>query len=172
MAAKILTQAVSTISTGGAPCRPAATPSKRAFLRGAVAAAAASIPAGTLASDSNPDAALLALQPEIDAADMAWEAGSRERNAVEKVYFALKPDKPEQAERESGLTAAEEAQNAAADVRLSLSDVVVTIRATTLAGLIFKARFAASHFPGDPDEDVMRSIVEDLLAMPGESSDG
>ena len=30
------------------------------------------------------------------------------------------------------------------------------MRARTLNGLIFKARYAASHFPGDPDEDVMR----------------
>jgi hypothetical protein len=71
----------------------------------------------------------------------------------------------ERAERESGLRGPD-------DVRLSLSDVVVTIRATTLASLLFKARFAASHFLGDPDEDVMRSIVEDLLAMAGRSSDG
>ena len=72
MAANILTQTVSTISTGGAVCRPATTSSKRTFLRGAAAIAAAAVPAGVaLASEPNPDAALLALQLEIDAADLA-----------------------------------------------------------------------------------------------------
>ena len=75
----------------------------------------------------------------------------------------------EQAERDSGLTAAEEAVNAADHVRLAIRDKIVSTRARTLAGLTFKARYAASHFPGDPDEDVMRSIVEDLLAMAGET---
>jgi hypothetical protein len=36
--------------------------------------------------------------------------------------------------------------------------------ATTLAGLIFKARYAARE-DNEYDEDVMESIVEDLLAM-------
>lgn len=93
--ANILTQAVSTISTGRTVCRPAAPPSKRAFLRGAAAVAAAAIPTGAaLASGPNPDAALLALQPEIDVADQAWEARYRDRAACERVYFAIRPDEP------------------------------------------------------------------------------
>ena len=71
----------------------------------------------------------------------------------------------EQAERDSGLKAAEEAVNAAEDVRLAIRDRIVSTRARTLAGLIFKARYASTHFPGDEDEDVMKSIVADLLAM-------
>ena len=46
--------------------------------------------------------------------------------------------------------------------------MIVATRARTLAGLIFKAKFAATHFPGDPEEKVMVSIVEDLLTMAGE----
>ena len=180
---------------------------KRAFLRGAAAAAAAAIPATALASGPDPDAALLALQGEIDAADMAWEACHRKQTAAEDACFALKPAKPEapctpkavmdafwagnshplieaskspnthdealkawreateQAERDSGLTPAEEAVNAAEDVRLEIRDRIVSTRARTLAGLTFKAKYASSHFPGDPDEDVMRSIVSDLLSL-------
>ena len=37
--------------------------------------------------------------------------------------------------------------------------------ARTLAGLIFKARYAATHYSDDYDTDVMISIVDDLLAM-------
>jgi len=33
--------------------------------------------------------------------------------------------------------------------------------AKTLAGLIFKARYAASHYPEEYDEEVMASIVDD-----------
>jgi hypothetical protein len=213
MAANSLTQTVSTISTGRAFCPPATTSSKRTFLRGAAAVAAAAIPAGAaVASGPNPDAALLALQPEIDAADVAWEARAQQRSAAEHAYFALGPDKPEeprtpkavmdafwdgdsrplieaskspatdyaeafkawrrateQAHDDTGLTAAEKAQNAADDVRIAIcNEKIIPTRATALAGLIFKARYAASHFPGDPDEDVMRSIVDDLLAMAGE----
>lgn len=197
--------------------RPQPSPAtKRAFLQGAAAIAAASLPAGSaLASGPNPDAGLLAFQREIDAADMAWEARHRKHPAAEEIYWALKPDKPEeprtpksvmdafragnsgpliadyeaskaqdtayqdamkawreateQAERNSGLTAAEEAVTAADLVRLAIRDKIVSTRATTLAGLTFKARYASAHFPGDPDEDVMKSIVEDLLAMAGEA---
>ena len=72
----------------------------------------------------------------------------------------------EQAHDDTGLRAAEKAQDAADDVRIAIcNEKIVPMRATTLAGLIFKARYAAAHFPGDPDEDVMRSIVDDLLAL-------
>ena len=160
-----------------------------------------------LASATHPDAALLALEAELAAADQAWEALYSKRVAAEAACFAAVPPPPkgpnldsaairkaflsgealspetvqslraydqankatreamEQAERDSGLKAAEEAVNAADDVRLVIRDRIVSTRARTLAGLIFKARYASTHFPGDPDEDVMKSIVADLLAM-------
>ena len=40
--------------------------------------------------------------------------------------------------------------------------------AKTLAGLIFRARYAATHYEDNYDEDVMISIVDDLLAMADE----
>ena len=39
--------------------------------------------------------------------------------------------------------------------------------ATTLAGLVFKAKYAAAHFGGAPDEIVVESILDDLLALGG-----
>jgi hypothetical protein len=167
-----------------------------------------------LASATHPDAALLALQAELDAADQAWEVLYSKRVAAEKACFAALPPPPkepnldsnairkaflsgealspetvqslraydrankargeamERAEHDSGLTGAEDAVNAADYVRLAIRDKIVSTRARTLNGLTFKARYAAAHFPGDPDEEVMRSIVEDLLAMGGEASHG
>ena len=164
-----------------------------------------------LASATHPDAALLALQTELAAADQAWEALYSKRVVAEKACFAAVPAPPkepnldsdairkallsgealspktvqslraydqankarheamERAEHDSGLTAAEDAVNAADSVRLAIRDKIVSIRARTLNGLTFKARYAASHFPGDPDEEVMRSIVEDLLSPAGEA---
>ena len=39
--------------------------------------------------------------------------------------------------------------------------------ATTLAGLMFKAKYAAAHCEGAYDAEVMTSIVDDLLAIEG-----
>ena len=46
---------------------------------------------------------------------------------------------------------------------------VAAIRATTLAGLVFKAKYALAHNHSEPDPAVMTSIVDDLLAMSGEA---
>ena len=48
-----------------------------------------------------------------------------------------------------------------------ISVVLAATPATTLVGLIFKARYAATHYEDDYDTDVMISIVHDLLAMEG-----
>ena len=42
---------------------------------------------------------------------------------------------------------------------------LVDTPAKTLAGLIYKARYAATHYRTEYVEDVMASIVDDLLAM-------
>jgi hypothetical protein len=60
-------------------------------------------------------------------------------------------------------------QNDTQDVVMSLRDRIAEIQATTLTGLIFKARYAASHYEGEYDADVMASIVDDLLALDGEA---
>jgi chromosome segregation ATPase len=83
-------------------------------------------------------------------------------------------ERREQAEAEarveSGLADAERAELEKSDVVSELKDRVLAVQATTLAGLIFKAKYAAAHYtPGDYDSDVMISIVDDLLAMSGEA---
>ena len=165
-----------------------------------------------LAPENNPDAALIALEAELDAVDRLWEACYEKQRAAEEACFAAVPPEPEkpvanvlelwtaggtndpvpflahkkawdryrdkinarreameQAELDSGLAAAEAALNAAVDARLAiLAEKLIPTRARTLQGLIFKAQYAASHFPGDPDEAVLLSILDDLLAMAGD----
>jgi hypothetical protein len=67
------------------------------------------------------------------------------------------------AEIESGRDAAREAQRAKNSVVMALKERIVETRATTLAGLIFKAKYAVAHYRGEPDQEVMDSIVDDLL---------
>jgi hypothetical protein len=195
-------------------------PSRRAALTGAlVAGAAAIVPAaGALASPEHPDAALFALQADIEAADI--EAADRLKEAsfgplstAENAYFAARvpqPAKPEGAaftneewfiqfkekmaglraspspetaahvaaceawaeedeclRVETGLTAARERMQELDAEVLALRDEIVATRATTLAGLKFKAKYAIKHYPGEPDEDVLASIADDILAMTG-----
>jgi hypothetical protein len=189
---------------------------RRAVLGAVLAAGAAvsvsAIPAASepALGDDHPDAALLALAPEIEAADREFELRYQITNAAEDVFFSIKPEKPEtpkslttitaqaleetmaqgrwdvlgqwrqellkhdealenwsenlpRAEIDSGLAAAEEAQNEADKVCLMIRDEkLIPTRARTIDGLIFKARYAARF---DYDENVMVSIVDDLLAL-------
>jgi hypothetical protein len=189
--------------------------SRRAILRSILAgAAAATVPAaGAIASAGHPDAALFALQADIEAADRLQTAAFDVRNACEKACLAVRlppPPKPEGAaftneewfgmfvskmtelnaspspdgkaydaaieawvqekerlDDETGLTAAEERVAEAQSEGDALRDQIVATRATTLAGLKFKAAYAAAHYPDEPDQDVMASIVADILAMEG-----
>jgi hypothetical protein len=54
-----------------------------------------------------------------------------------------------------------EANDNVSDIR----DQIAAQRATTIAGLKFKAKYAAEHYPGEPDTDVMASIIDDILEM-------
>ena len=197
-----------------------------AVLAAGAAASVAAIPAvakPALGAD-HPDAALLALGPEIEAADHEFELRTQARDAAEEVFFSIRAKKPEfpesayavltaqEAEEaansiergldkspvgatnalikvgrelrrrdaalkaweddlpgarlESGLVSAEDAQAEAYGVCLKVRDEkLVPTRARTLEGLIFKARYAASHSEDDYDEEVMISIVDDLLAL-------
>jgi hypothetical protein len=71
----------------------------------------------------------------------------------------------ERLKAECGVTAANELEFAALDATGRASRGLIDTPAKTLAGLIFKARYAATHTSDDYDEDVMISIVDDLLAM-------
>ena len=69
---------------------------RRAFL-GVVLAAGAigALPAAAGAAIRHPDAELLALASEIEAADRECELGERAMNAVENVFFSIRSEKPE-----------------------------------------------------------------------------
>jgi hypothetical protein len=194
--------------------------SRRAVLRSILAAGAvATVPAtGAMAAAGHPDAALLALQADIEAADRLKDASYGPLEVAEKAYFAARrplPAAPSSAgftdeewfvtlrERmaelracpspevalhvaaceawveedkrlrdETGLAAARERdEEIDADV-LALRDEIVATRATTLAGLKFKAKYAVDHYSGEPDEEVLASIAHDLLAMSAGGQNG
>ena len=69
---------------------------RRAVL-GAILAAGAigSVPAAARAAGSHPDAKLLALASEIEAADRENELRERAINAAETVFFSIRPKEPE-----------------------------------------------------------------------------
>jgi hypothetical protein len=48
---------------------------------------------------------------------------------------------------------------------LGICDKIIAIRATTLAGLKFKAKYVAEHDPDAPNEELLDSIIADILAM-------
>jgi hypothetical protein len=142
---------------------------RRAVLGAVLAAGAAvsvsAIPAAAepALGDDHPDAALLALAPEIEAAEREFELRCQIINAAEDVLFSIDSGEPETSRFRAELAAAEEAQNEADKVSLRIRDEkLIPMRARTLEGLIFKARYAARF---DYDEYVTASIVDDLLAM-------
>ena len=78
----------------------------------------------------------------------------------------------ERLKAECGVTAAHELEEAAHETTSQVQADLVDTPAKTLAGLIFKARYAATHYEDDYDEDVMISIVDDLMAMAEEGEGG
>jgi len=64
-----------------------------------------------------------------------------------------------------GLAEADDEEEETSDKGAAIRDQIAGTRATTLVGFIFKAKYAAEHCRGDPDLDVMASIVDDLLAL-------
>jgi hypothetical protein len=213
-----------TVSAAGGAMPAEGHKSRRALLRlfGA-APALAILPAGpalalaSTASLVHPDAALLAMQPAIDAADRELDAALDALKAADDAYSGKAPDRPAQPETvftaeelqaidalaagtmrkrgvrpspawvayeqsvqdhereverlkaECGVTAAHELEGAALDATGRAAQALVNTPAKTLAGLIFKARHAASHYSDDYDEEVMVSIVDDLLTMADDS---
>lgn len=88
-------------------------------------------------------------------------------------YEAAVEQHEERCERlkvDCGVEAAERSQEEADGAVIELRDRLIEIQATTLAGLIFKARYAAEHYPGDPDPRVVDSILDDLIALSEEEA--
>ena len=71
----------------------------------------------------------------------------------------------ERLKAECGVTAANALEEAAHDATGRAARALIDTPAKTLAGLIFKARYAATHYSDEYDEEVMASIVDDLLAI-------
>jgi hypothetical protein len=201
-------------------CPAAGHKTRRTALRlFAGAPALAILPAVATASPVHPDAALLAMEPAIDATDREFEVALDALKAAEEVYFDKEPDGLEQpgadflaeerqaldllrsaarmregkapspawaayyqavADRdleierlkaECGVTAAHEMEAATSEAVNSVKADLLDTPAKTLAGLIFKARYAVREGGNDYDEDVMESIVDDLLAMADDPED-
>ena len=72
-------------------------PTNRRAVLGAILAAGAigALPAAARAASSHPDAELLALASEIEAADRECELRERAINAAETVFFSIRPKEPE-----------------------------------------------------------------------------
>src|ERR1700728_343342 len=81
-------------------------PSRRAALTGAlVAGAAAIVPAaGALGSPEHPDAALFAVQADIEAADRLKEASFGPLGTAEKAYFAARGPLPPRPPQDTAFT--------------------------------------------------------------------
>jgi hypothetical protein len=121
--------------------------------------------------------------PSPDLSDEDWLKALRKKTAEDAergpspewvAYKAAVKEHEESSERlraDCGLEAVEQSQFEADEAVIALRDMVVSIPATTLAGLIFKARYAAEHYPSEYEPDVMISIVDDLLALGEENAD-
>jgi hypothetical protein len=72
---------------------------------------------------------------------------------------------------ESGVAEAEASTDEAQEATDAIGRRIASIRATTLNGLVFKAKYALAHNKDEPDPGVVASILADLIAMsavPGE----
>src|SRR5271170_3123672 len=81
-----------------------------------------------------------------------WADGAFRFGTRRPVSFGLRKRDCERLEAECGVTAAEEMQ---AMAHKTISQVQ--------ADLVDKARYTAAHWPGEWDDEVMVSIVDDLL---------
>jgi hypothetical protein len=102
---------------------------------------------------------------------LAAAARKRTPSPVWAAYDQALLDRGLEVERlkaECGVTAAHELEDATSVAVNQVRDVLAETPAKTLAGLIFKARYAGAHYRADYDEEVMVSIVDDLLAMAGD----
>ena len=117
------------------------------------------------------------LPEELQALDLLGTAAAlraiKGPSPARAAYNQAVQDHEQEVERlkaECGVTAAHEMEDATSTAVNQMRDALAETPATTLAGLIFKARYAATHYRGEYDQDVMVSIVDDLLAMAEEDA--
>jgi hypothetical protein len=120
----------------------------------------------TILSDEERQAidALRAASAKIGGPSPAWAAYEQAFRDHEREVERLKA--------ECGVTAANDLELTALDATGRVARALIDTPAKTLAGLIFKARYAATHYEDNYDEDVMISIVDDLLAIADEEEGG
>jgi hypothetical protein len=121
------------------------------------------------------------IAPEVDVSGEEWFKAIQAKLALDKArgptleqaaFERAKAAHEKECERislECGLTETEEAQKIASIAAMEIRDRIAGIPATTLLGLMTKARYAATHDQCAYDEEIMNSIVSDLLAMSGEA---
>ena len=78
----------------------------------------------------------------------------------------------ERQKAECGVTAADELEDVVHETISQVRADLVDTPARTLAGVIFKARCAGACYRTEYDEEVMASIVDDLLAMADDGPEG
>ncbi len=160
---------------------------RRGFLRGLAAAPVALAAPAAFAAEPHPDAALLALEPEIERLIEVAAGSEEEYCRLEKEWIARRGAAPEWGRRpdetpasaqiryynefrewkaghpaikaELGLDEAERRYHEADDAVLNALGPVEETPAHTLEGLIFKARMVQY------DQSLAGVIVKDLLAM-------
>ena len=98
-------------------------------------------------------------------AEIQAQAPAPEQAANDEALRQWEKDKA-RARVECGLDAAHAAEAEALAAVMELQARVVETPARTIAGLIFKARYAAAK---DYDQEVLTSIADDLLAMAGDA---
>ncbi len=180
--AAIPTLGGATLSAGPSLASPANPDAELFALQGAIAAADKQLVAALDVSAVADSAFIRGLPPrpvypEGFVRDEAWQ------KRVDEIVarFQARGPSPEEANHdaamerweaecerlrdECGETAASEAEEAAHDEIIDLRNEIIQIQATTLTGLVFKAKYAAAHYSDDYDPDVMVSIVDDLLAL-------
>ena len=132
-------------------------PSRRAFFAHAVASGVAATRPPIFTVPPLADAAIIALGPIILGLVAARDALAEYQAAVEQRSFDYPTEEHRHAEIE-----ADAAYDAADGRVLAVSREMAAMRATTLDGLIMKARMGAA---GGDDHALGQSIVADLLAM-------
>lgn len=125
---------------------------RRTFLGGIAALPVLAGPAA-LAATTNPDADLIAKEPEVEAAMARLDAACTRLGAAETLKFAKLPS--------PDMEAADAAEEAASAAWGALRDEIVDMPARTIAGLAVKVRIS------DPMDDrhMAASIAADILAM-------
>lgn len=108
------------------------------------------------------DATLLQLEAEFNAASDRWDAATANTAKLEEAVDDAK-DRLQKAE-------AEESQKA--EAASNIFDVIMNIRASTLAGMLAKVRVRDRWATDDRDSEVaiLKSLVADLKAIAKEST--